>query len=270
MKVMVNGLPGNMATLIANRLFNEDHEVVSHSLTGPEIEQSSIEIQDIPIHLISGDEFSSIREIREIHGPFMAVDFTHPKAAEDNVVLYCKFGLPFVMGTTGGDAERIKKLVEESGNTAVLAPNMASPIVAFQAAFEHIAQRFPGVLKNYNLEVCESHQQGKADTSGTAKAMVHYFDQLGCAPFTTEQIEMIRDPEAQRQMGIPEEYLSGHGYHSYSLVSPDDTVELIISHNVNGRNVYVDGTMLALEFLSSKVAAGERGLYSMIDVLSAE
>jgi 4-hydroxy-tetrahydrodipicolinate reductase len=145
---------------------------------------------------------------------------------------------------------------------------MAKQIVGFQAMMEYAADNFPDLFKGYTLEVKESHQKGKADTSGTAKAMVGYFNRLGIA-YSTDDISQIRDPRVQRsQWGIPEKYLTGHGWHTYTLVSEDQTVRFEFTHNVNGRDVYVLGTVDALIYLSEKVQAGARGkMFTMIDVL---
>jgi len=52
-------------------------------------------------------------------------------------------------------------------------------VVAFQAMMEMMAQEFPGAFSGYNLSVTESHQRTKADTSGTAKAVVGSLQRLG-------------------------------------------------------------------------------------------
>lgn len=52
-------------------------------------------------------------------------------------------------------------------------------VVAFQAMMEMMAQQFPGAFSGYNLAVAESHQRTKADTSGTAKAVVASLQKLG-------------------------------------------------------------------------------------------
>jgi len=133
---------------------------------------------------------------------------------------------------------------------------------------EYAAESFPNLFKGYNLEIKESHQKGKADTSGTAKAMVGYFNQLG-VPFCEDEIIKIRDPEIQKkQLGIDEAYLTGHAWHTYTLVSEDRTVRFEFTHNVNGREIYARGTQDALVFLAQKVDAGVHGrIFSMIDVL---
>ena len=97
----------------------------------------------------------------------------------DNANFYCENGLPFVMGTTGGDRTKLMEDVEKSGVYAVIAPNMGKQIVAFQTMVEMMADRFPGCFKGYTLNVVESHQRTKADTSGTAKAVVASFQKMG-------------------------------------------------------------------------------------------
>lgn len=44
---------------------------------------------------------------------------------------------------------------------------------------ELMADNFPGVFNGYQLQVVESHQRNKADTSGTAKAVVQSFNEMG-------------------------------------------------------------------------------------------
>ena len=269
-KVMVNGLPGNVARTVAEHLLKDGRfELVPYSLTGPEIQESEYILDSISVKLIQSDQRASqIEQIKQSQGAFLSVDYTHPSAVNPNAEFYCRFGLPFVMGTTGGDRKELEATVVPSSIAAVIAPNMAKQIVGFQAMMEYAADNFPDLFKGYALEVKESHQQGKADTSGTAKAMVGYFNKLGVS-FSTDEIVMVRDPQDQKaQWGIPPEYLSGHGWHTYTLISEDQTVRFEFTHNVNGREVYVRGTVDAILYLSEKVQAGARGrIFTMIDVL---
>jgi len=145
---------------------------------------------------------------------------------------------------------------------------MAKQIVGFQAMMADAAEKYPGLFQGYALKITESHQHGKADTSGTAKAMVGYFNRLGCA-FSSKDIDMIRDPDIQRnKWNIPEAHLKGHAWHTYELTSADGTVQFVFKHNVNGRLVYAKGTLDAAVYLAEKVAKGISGrAFSMIDVL---
>lgn len=269
-KMMLNGLPGNVAAIIAGHILEQANiKLLPYSLTGPEITKKEIRLGDTPIQLVTPDERTAvIAELKDTHGNFISVDFTHPTAINDNAEFYCAQGLPFVMGTTGGDRDRLKRSVETSEISAVIAPNMAKQIVGLQAMMAFGGEQFPGLFKGYKMTLEESHQQGKADTSGTAKAMVGYFNAMG-VDFKTDDIVQVRDPVTQKdQWGVPEAHLEGHAWHTYTLISPDETVMFQFKHNVNGRDIYASGTIDAVVFLAGRVADGNKGrVFSMIDVL---
>ncbi|MBS3809883.1 MAG: dihydrodipicolinate reductase [Desulfobacterales bacterium] len=269
-QIMINGLPGNLASTLAGFAIEDGRfALIDHSLTGPEITETQHRIKETTFRLIGPQtRQQEIQSIKESAGQFTAIDFTHPSAVNENAEFYCDNHIPFVMGTTGGDRDRLYKTIENSDICAVIAPNMAKQIVGFQAMMEYAAQNFPGLFEGYFLTIEESHQQKKADTSGTAKAMVEYFNKLG-VDFKKEDIIQIRDPEEQKnRLGVPEKHLSGHGWHTYTLVSPDKTATFRFTHNINGRKIYAEGTFDAVNFLTKKMNQGERGrVYSMIDVL---
>ncbi len=269
-KIMVNGLPGNMAAKIARQVSKDNRmELIRHSLTGPEIEEKEYPLDGAAIVLIRPeDRQEAIIAIKKDNGRFISVDFTHPTAVNDNAQFYCSNGLAFVMGTTGGNRDPLQNMVEKSDISAVIAPNMAKQIVGLQAMMEYAAETFPGLFGDFTMSVEESHQQGKADTSGTAKAMVGYFNRLG-VDYSENKIRKERDPAVQRQKwGIPEPYLQGHGWHTYTLDSRDRTVRIAFTHNINGRDVYVQGTLDAVVYLNGKILQGKKGkAFSMIDVL---
>lgn len=235
---MVNGLPGKMASEAAKAIVrSRDINLLPLSLTGPDIEASLISLSvnsndDYDIFLFKPENRGKFAEEVK-NGHFISVDFTHPSAVNDNTDFYCRHGLPFVMGTTGGDRKALEERVRNSEICAVIAPNMAKQIVAFQRFMETYASQHSDSLKGCRLQIVESHQQGKVDTSGTAKAMVKYFNQLGI-PYSSEGIEifsldeidfaarqgkvaMIRNPELQRKIRVPEEHLKGHGWHTYKI-----------------------------------------------------
>ena len=272
--VMINGLPGNMASAVLALLKSDPRfTIVPYALTGPEITKTPDDLQANNIQLIHypNTDLRWWADLKSEFANLVAVDFTHPSVANENADLYRLHGVNFVMGTTGGDRNALTASVVTaltSGHCAVIAPNMAKQIVMLQAMLEYAAKNFPKAFAGYRLKVCESHQAGKADTSGTAKAMVGYFNSLGI-PFNVNQIVMIRDKTIQRAMGVPEEYLDGHGWHTYTLESADGNVLLQITHNVCGRSIYAAGTRDAILFLQNKVNNGARNqVFSMIDVLN--
>ena len=270
LNVMINGLPGNVTRMLARHIIQtEDLNLVPYALTGPEIEDPRVDIAGQAIELIRPEQrHERIAAVKAEWRDFISVDFTHPSAVNANAAFYCDQELPFVMGTTGGDREALRQTVIQSNVAAVIAPNMVRQIVGLQAMLAYAAETFPGLFEGYTLEVNESHQQGKADTSGTAKAMVRYFNAMG-VEFEDRQIQMERDPQKQKdRWGIPEAYLSGHGWHTYTLISADQTTKFEFTHNINGREIYAEGTLAAVRFLAAQLAAGCSGqVFSMIDVL---
>lgn len=269
-KVMVNGIPGNMARNVARHISGDDRfKLILFSLTGSEIVSNElITDHSQKIALIRPDQRKqAIARIQEKEGAFISVDFTHPLAVNSNAEFYCKHILPFVMGTTGGNRDLLKKTVKNSAITAVIAPNMAKQIVGFQAMMKYAADIFPNLFSGYFLEIKESHQKGKSGTSGTAEDMVEIFNKLGI-PFSKRDIVMERDSVNQIALGVPKQHLGGHGYHTYTLISSDKTVKIEFTHNVNGRDIYARGTLDAIFFLDKEVNKGTKGkVFTMINVL---
>ena len=269
-KIMFNGLPGNVAGIITKHIIQDARfELIPYSLTGPEITANTHSISSKEFALVKPEDAQkTIEKIVQAYAPFISVDYTHPSAVNANASFYCKNNLPFIMGTTGGDRKKLEETVLGSKIPAVISPNMAKQIVGFQAMMAYAAETFPGLFEGFHLTIRESHQQGKADTSGTAAAMVGYYQKLGI-PIEVEDIKKERDPEIQKGLwGIPEEYLGGHAWHTYTLISKDKTAKFEFTHNINGRDIYAQGTMDAAVFLDKKIREGIKGeIFSMIDIL---
>ncbi|MCR5028182.1 MAG: dihydrodipicolinate reductase [Fibrobacter sp.] len=266
--VMVNGIPGNMGKIVAETCVARGLELVPFSLTGEQIVENESEVAGKTIQLLKpSNREARIGEVLAKYPGLIAVDFTHPTAVNDNAKFYVAHKIPFVMGTTGGDREALVKLVQETNHPSVIAPNMAKQIVAFQAMIEWLSKTFPTAFDGYKLSVVESHQKTKADTSGTAKAVVKSFEDMGL-DFDASRIEKVRnDQESMERMGVPEEYLSGHAFHTYSLDSADGTVHFEFRHNVCGRKIYAEGSVDAVNFLAAELAKGSAKPFNMMDVL---
>eukprot|EP00435_Cladocopium_sp_Y103_P048817 s201_g14.t1 len=111
------------------------------------------------------------------------------------------------------------------------------------------------------------HQIGKVID---AEARVGSFQQLGVEPFGHDQIHMLRDDASQRAFGVPEEYSTGHAFHTYTLTSSDGSVQFQFKHNVCGRRTYGEGVADAVQFIARKAAEkSEKKVFNMIDILEA-
>jgi len=285
---MVNDLTGKMGRAVAdavvarNAAGDQSCFLVPVAFSGSVKDDVDVGGVNVEIKSIRDDDAGAVLEsLKAKHPGMIVVDYTLPAAINANADFYVKHATPFVMGTTGGDRAALLAGVKAAGHFAVIAPQMGKQVVAFQAAMKLMAESFPGAFKGYKLTVTESHQSSKIDTSGTAKAIVESFNDLGC-DFDISQVELVRDVPTQiGRMGVPEEFLLGHAYHTYRLTSPDNTVNFEFQHNVCGRSIYAEGTVDAAIFLSNRVTeaavagmskedgAGDskKTVYDMIDVL---
>ncbi|KAL3827755.1 hypothetical protein ACJIZ3_016557 [Penstemon smallii] len=267
--VMVNGCTGKMGRAVLEAAISAGLEPVPVALGGAEDDGKILDIDGMQIEVQGTSQREDVlSSVFNDYPNLIVVDYTVPAAVNENAALYSKLGVPFVMGTTGGDRELLYKTVADSNVYAVISPQMGKQVVAFLAAMEIMAEQFPGAFSGYNLQVLESHQASKLDLSGTAKSVISCFQKLGVS-FELDQVKQIRDPRLQVEMvGVPQEHLNGHAFHMYHLTSPDETVSFEFQHNVCGRSIYAEGTVDAILFLAKKVnSKAEKRIYDMIDVL---
>ncbi|XP_071693691.1 4-hydroxy-tetrahydrodipicolinate reductase 2, chloroplastic-like [Rutidosis leptorrhynchoides] len=267
--IMVNSCMGKMGQAIIEAGVSAGLYVVPESFGIQRDAGKTVQVggKDINVHGPS-DRETTLASVLKEYPDLIVIDFTVPNAVNDNAELYCKSGVPFVMGTTGGDRDLLYKTVQESNLYAVISPQMGKQVVAFLAAMDIMSKQFPGAFSGYKLEVLESHQHTKLDTSGTAKAVISCFQKLGVS-FDMDEVQLIRDPKQQVELvGVPEEYLDGHAFHMYHLTSPDGTVSFEFQHNVCGRSIYAEGAIDAALFLAKKIQSrADKKIYDMIDVL---
>jgi len=293
---MVNGLPGSMGREVAAAVLRRGYILAPYSLSGKsshvinitsetssmstdEKEQNPTTLKEHPVQLVPSNTETTEATLKtyldSVAGPIIIVDYTHPSAVNGNCELYCKLQVPYVMGTTGGDRDKVTSDTKKAGIYAVIAANMCKQIVALQTVLESMSTQFPGAFSGYTLKVTESHQSTKADTSGTAKEMVKYFNGLTSTQFQVNDIVKLREQSVQESFGVPSEHLNGHAFHTYTLESP--TVNFEFKHNVCGRRTYAEGTVDAVEFLWNKMnkkdqEQGENDeirIFNMIDVLKS-
>ncbi|MDE1865587.1 MAG: hypothetical protein KGH94_03040 [Candidatus Micrarchaeota archaeon] len=246
--VMVNGLPGKMATLVANKIRQSDEfELYPYALKGSSEKRDYLNVGGTEVQLFGPDQREAyslvVRSGRA--PPFhkldgIVVDFTTPKSALENARYYCNNGWNFAMGTTGINPEDARQSVKISGVTALIAPNMARPVVGFMKLNADFANAYPSSLSGCTIKIEESHQapdpkrpefKGKRDPSGTAIKLSEAFGKMGIegCPFDPtdimahpekyrEQFVMIRERSYQEKvLGVPPEYLDGHGWHTYLI-----------------------------------------------------
>jgi dihydrodipicolinate reductase len=238
-KVLFHGF-GGMGQVAAKHIF-DTHRYKTLPVVYDASEKRTITIDNGKqtfVVINSDPEYEDIPQLIKGFGRFTMIDFaTSPKMSSGTlfdpslpdrfIEMCCRYGINFIRGSTqpSSDHKALERMIEKSGVSAVIAPNMAPPIVAFQSTIEKLAKLYAGTapLEGCTLHIVESHQSTKTDTSGTARAMIEkpngqkgYFNQLGIQ-FKESDIVMIRDRKEYAKLGIPENYFGGHGWHSYIL-----------------------------------------------------
>lgn len=257
--IFMAGLPGKMATLVAEAIAErEDFDLLPVAMTSPRHKSTYMNISNQRIQLIDYCP-NNLRPGR------IAVDFTSPDSVVLNTIHYASLRMPFVMGTSGGDREEMVALVRRSRTCAVIAANMDPQIIRRQIVIDEFAEINPGVFRGATVEITESHQKTKRDVSGTAVAFRAQFERYGALP--NGNITSIRDTKMQEELGIPDPD-SGHAYHWVEVKTPNGEIIYQFNTAVQGRTSYVEGTLLAAQFLNRQICLGAEGqVFSMRDVL---
>ena len=185
---------------------------------------------EIVARIDAGDAF-------ELNGAEVAIEFTTPATAKDNISRAWAQGVPVVCGSTGWDAaslmEEDKRLHERP--MLIWKSNFSVGVNIFFELNKWLAETMSG-QPQYTPSITETHHIHKLDKpSGTAKTLA---EQIG----TDVPIESIREGE------VP-------GTHEVKWDSEEDTI--VITHIAKGRRGFALGAVLAAESLvaSSLISA---------------
>ena len=263
-RIMVAGLPGKMATLIAEAVASQEDMSLYHCALAEESGSMNIG-PSTSVSLIPLWKHAEVLKSAEID---VVVDATLPKSVNYNAQMFCAMEKPFVMLTSGGDRQLLKNTIEKSKISAAIIENASPQISVFQDMIRSAAVKAPDSFKGFKLVIRESHQAGKKGPSGTALSLLPSFAALGM-PLAEDDVikNMVRDPVVQEvEMGIPQQHLGGHGYHTYTMLSPDGTVFLQFTTNILGRKPYIDIMPRVIRFVA-RHGREEGKVISMMDVL---
>nr|CAD1844222.1 unnamed protein product [Ananas comosus var. bracteatus] len=149
----VNGCTGKMGKAVAEAAVSAGLQLVPVTFSSKEKPSRTLQVGSMDMHVHGPSEREYIlSSVLDEFPNLVLVDYTVPDAVNDNAELYCKLGVPFVMGTTGGDREMLYKTVQDANVYAVLSPQMGKQVVAFLAAMEIMAEQFPGAFSGYHME----------------------------------------------------------------------------------------------------------------------
>lgn len=189
----------------------------------------------------------------------VAIEFSSPEAAVDNVKECLERGWPVVCGTTGWLAHRdeIEELCRRTQGGFFYASNYSIGVNLFFRLNKMLA-RFMKSYPSYHVSMTEIHHTEKRDApSGTAITLAEgIIEQL---PAKTRWVNEIDDQEevvaieSLREGVVP-------GTHVVRYDSDVDTIE--IKHVAHSRQGFALGAVVAGEWL-----VGKQGVFGMEDLL---
>jgi len=257
--LIMSGLPGKMAKAVTQACSERKLQVADFGLTG----QGCKEEMDMPtvgrmrmIDATSSDAKERMRkELSNLPKDRIPIvlDFTCTSAVNQNADFYNSLELPFVMGTAGGDRERMMSSTRESNNFAVICDNLNPHVAIFQAMFCEMADRFPGSFSGFNLTCCESQQESKNEISDTCRSMMKYMSKMTGSEMSPNSVKKCRGEKDSKASGVKEEFLHAHQYHSYMLESSDKSVMFEFKSAVNGRECCAKGAVDAAMYLGRQI-----------------
>lgn len=190
----------------------------------------------------------------------VAIEFTAPHAAYENVKKCIDFGVPVVCGSTGWNAQlpEIKAYCQAKGGAFLHSSNFSIGVNIFFEVNSLLA-KLMAKQPSYEVTVKEIHHTQKKDApSGTAVTLAEQILQ-----HITRKQNWVNTAEASpNELPIISERIDpAPGTHHVKYSSAIDDIEII--HTAHNRKGFASGAVLAAEFLKDK-----KGVFSMKDVLT--
>jgi 4-hydroxy-tetrahydrodipicolinate reductase len=259
MKVALVGY-GKMGRLLEERLREKGHEaniVVDPFFKGG-VSSSGAPVYASLDDALKGTPGKSLKDADAV------IEFTHPDAAEANLLFLIREKIPVVCGTTGWYAKlsEITQAVEAAGTSLVWASNFSLGVNLFYRVAAYTA-KLMDPFKEYDVAGVETHHNNKADSpSGTAKTLV----ERALAQMTRKKKAVYetldRKPAADELHYASLRVCSVPGTHSLTFDSAADTIELV--HTARSREGFAAGAVLSAEWLTAKKRTG---VFTVDDVL---
>jgi 4-hydroxy-tetrahydrodipicolinate reductase len=188
----------------------------------------------------------------------IAIDFSSPDAAFQNICSCFNAGVPVISGTTGwlNRFEEAVTLCQEKGGAFIYASNFSLGVNLFFELNKQLARLMANV-PGYTAAVEEIHHIHKLDApSGTAITLAEDIAaNSNYCGWLAEKIESDKLPVYSKRIG------ETPGTHTVRYHSGVDDIE--ITHTAHNREGFALGAVLAAEWL-----IGKKGVFTMSDVLN--
>ena len=187
----------------------------------------------------------------------VAIDFSVPTAAVDNISSCFHANVPVVSGTTGwlDHYDEMLALCAEKNGGFISSSNFSLGVNLFFGLNEYLAKMM-SKFDSYKVDMEEIHHTQKLDApSGTAislaKGVIENSDYTNWTMDEAKNNEI--HIEAKRIGTVP-------GTHTVTYNSPIDSIE--IKHTAHNREGFALGAVIAAEWI-----VGKNGVFTMKDVL---
>lgn len=236
MKIALIGY-GKMGHMIEEIALQRGHEVV------------------LKIHIDNTEDFTEANT----KAADVAIEFTAPESAFENVKRCIEFGVPVVSGSTGWNRQlpEAKDYCQQKGGAFLHASNFSIGVNIFFQVNKLLAKLMAS-QPGYEVTLKEVHHTQKLDSpSGTAVTLAEQvIENIG------RKKSWVNEPSQKgEQLSIISERVDpAPGTHYVKYSSEVDDIEII--HTAHSRKGFALGAVLAAEFL-----AGKKGVFSMDDVL---
>ena len=189
----------------------------------------------------------------------IAIEFTSPHTAFENVSKCLEYGIPVVCGSTGwlDKWNEIEALSNKQNGTLLYASNFSIGVNLFFELNTYLA-KLMSKYNDYNVSLTEIHHTQKKDApSGTAITLAEQVMQQ----ITHKKMWVNESTNEAAALEIVSERIDpAPGTHTIKYSSPIDDIE--ITHTAHNRVGFASGAVLAAEFIADK-----KGIYAMKDVL---
>jgi 4-hydroxy-tetrahydrodipicolinate reductase len=225
--------------------------LLGYGKMGRTIEQTAIERG----HTIAGRiDLHNRADLDALTDVDVAIEFSSPESAVDNLLTCFERGWPVVCGTTGwlGRREEVENQCKVTAGGFFYASNYSIGVNLFFKLNRTLA-RFMHNHPSYRVSMTEIHHTEKKDApSGTAITLAEAIRKEGVGQTEATETGLI-DIESIREGTVP-------GTHTVRYESDTDRIE--IGHVAHSRQGFALGAVIAAEWM-----VGRQGVFDMDDLL---
>ena len=215
--------------------------------------------KEFDISLIIDIDNRKIVTLRELKQVDVAIEFTSPHTAVENIQWCFEADVPVVVGSTGwtDELEEIRNTAIEKNKSFLFAPNFSIGVNIFFEVNRYLAQ-IMNHHEEYNINLEEIHHTEKKDApSGTALHaaldIIKRIERKTSWQNNPAENKQVLPIISKREENVP-------GTHVVTYESTIDRIDLV--HTAYNRKGFASGALLAAQWL-----IGKKGAYCMEDVL---